>query len=246
LLHSVLIPINQEYFEFVVRVPVRNDKKKLYIFKFNGSLCVDISQWSNVSLDRENNADVYLEEDTTPKFGAGSVFGQQMRNDARRKKLGYTTTQYRRCDQPWLLTVSGKQEKKYRGLREGGISQNADYWIFIKNGDNVFDAYIIDEWYNFQPIARYKTLDIDEAEERFLKYVDNANMILFSFQLIKVLIAYRKRNKRVTVRPAIHSRSVCFLNARCSQYREILVERNRKDGPAFGTFSFLQVKRVVL
>lgn len=56
---------------------------------------------------------------------------------------------------------------RFKGIREGSVNEFSDYWIFVKAADGMFDAYPISEWYNFLPQARYKTLDIDEAEEQF-------------------------------------------------------------------------------
>lgn len=162
--------------EFVVRVPKLNKSKRIEILKFNANLNVDVTQWSNVAMAREDNASVYVNPDDQPKSGVGSEFGKQTRDEARRKKLGYDSKRYKREDQPWLLNVNtvtptSKSTKKYRGIREGGVTQNADFWVFVKAGEGVFDAYPVDEWYNFMPIARYKTLDADEAEEQFSKFV---------------------------------------------------------------------------
>lgn len=55
----------------------------------------------------------------------------------------------------------------FSGIREGGAGQSADYWVLAKSAEGVFDALPVSEWYNFMPVGRYKTLDIDEAEEKF-------------------------------------------------------------------------------
>lgn len=60
---------------------------------------------------------------------------------------------------------------RFRGVREGGFGDGSSYWVFVKAVDGVFHAFPVTEWYNFVPVARYKTLDIDEAEEQFLKFV---------------------------------------------------------------------------
>merc|ERR1711874_793157 len=43
------------------------------------------------------------------------------------------------------------------------------YYVFTHGQDGSFEAYPVHEWYNFTPILRYKTLDADEAEERFAR-----------------------------------------------------------------------------
>lgn len=153
--------------EFVVRVPVLTEKKKYSVLKFSSNLGIDVSQWNPIGLAREDNAQVFVEPETDPKFGAGSEYGKQQRQEARRKKLGFRSRKYRIDDQPWVMNIPGKQERKFRGQKEGGVTEHADYWIFVKAGENVFEAYPVSEWYNFMPMSRYKTLDIDEAEEQF-------------------------------------------------------------------------------
>lgn len=160
--------------EFVVRVPKLSKTKKIEILKFNANLNVDVTQWSNVSLTREDNSSVFVNPSDQPKDGVGSEFGKQSRDEARRKKMGYEARRYKKDDQPWLMNINtvtptSKTTKKYRGIREGGVTQNADFWVFVKSGDGVFDALPVDEWYSFMPVARYKTLDAEEAEEQFSK-----------------------------------------------------------------------------
>lgn len=45
------------------------------------------------------------------RFGAGSEFGREQREEARRKKYGINVKKYRPEDQPWILTA-GKNGKK--------------------------------------------------------------------------------------------------------------------------------------
>ncbi|CDW54735.1 transcription initiation factor IIF, alpha [Trichuris trichiura] len=169
--------------EFIVRVPELSPEQKVTIFKFGGNLGVDVIKWNHVTLDREDNADVYAEEDVMPKFGAGSEYGKHARLEARKKKLGYRSQQYRRSEQPWLLTVNDKHTRKYRGIREGGVSEHADYWIFVKSGENIFDAYPVSEWYNFMAVSRFKALDIDQAEEKFKERGKVLNQFALKTQL---------------------------------------------------------------
>jgi transcription initiation factor TFIIF subunit alpha len=152
-----------------VRVPNPTDDKSFHIMKYNASIKMDLSSWSQVRMVRENNQKYINTHQTeeTPKFGAGSAFGKDAKEEARRKKLGIVSRKYRSEAQPWLLKVGGKTGKKYRGVREGGITNNTTYYVFTHGNDGVVSAYPISEWYNFTPIMRYKTLDVDEAEEKF-------------------------------------------------------------------------------
>jgi transcription initiation factor TFIIF subunit alpha len=46
------------------------------------------------------------------RFGAGSEFGRDAREEARRKKYGIVSRKYRPEDQPWILKIGGKTGKK--------------------------------------------------------------------------------------------------------------------------------------
>lgn len=141
--------------------------------RFNYNLNVDFSKWRNgsVKLERENNMrdfKSFYDEDA-PKFGAGSEYKREEKEEARRKKFGIIAKKYDPERQPWLLKVgsSSKNGKKFRGVREGGVSENAAHFIFTQTKDGSIEAFPLHEWYNFQPIQRYNTLTSEEAEEEF-------------------------------------------------------------------------------
>ncbi|MEQ2215397.1 General transcription factor IIF subunit 1 [Xenoophorus captivus] len=54
---------------------------------------------------------IYGEEETT-ESGAGSEFGKKQREEARRKKFGIVTREFKVEDQPWILKVNGKAGKR--------------------------------------------------------------------------------------------------------------------------------------
>lgn len=56
---------------------------------------------------------------------------------------------------------------RFRGVREGGITDNSSYYVFTHGSDGIINAHKLEEWYNFQPMQRYKTLSAEEAEEEF-------------------------------------------------------------------------------
>ena len=61
---------------------------------------------------------------------------------------------------------------RFKGTREGGISENASFFIFMQCPDaKTFEAYPVDEWYSFAPQVKYRYLDIEEAEDEYNKYV---------------------------------------------------------------------------
>jgi transcription initiation factor TFIIF subunit alpha len=153
--------------EYSIRVP-KNMKKKYHVMKFTSSVNIDFSKWSQVKMERENNMKEFRgTEEEMPKFGAGSEFGRDAREEARRKKHGIVSRKYRPEDQPWILKVGGKTGKKFRGNREGGIGENASYYVFTHASDGAIEAFPLQEWYKFQPIQRYKSLSAEEAEEQF-------------------------------------------------------------------------------
>lgn len=63
--------------------------------------------------------------------------------------------------------MGGKGGKKFRGTREGGITEYASYYVFAHAPDGAIEAYPLHEWYNFQPSQRYKALSAEQAEEEF-------------------------------------------------------------------------------
>ncbi|ALC47011.1 TfIIFalpha, partial [Drosophila busckii] len=152
--------------EFKIRVPKM--RKKHHVMRFNATLNVDFAQWRNVKLERENNMKEFRGMDEEqPKFGAGSEYNRDQREEARRKKFGIIARKYRPEAQPWILKVGGKTGKKFKGIREGGVGENAAFYVFTHAPDGAIEAYPLTEWYNFQPIQRYKSLSAEEAEQEF-------------------------------------------------------------------------------
>lgn len=60
-----------------------------------------------------------------------------------------------------------KIDSRFKGIREGGVGENAAYYVFTHAADGAIEAYPLCEWYNFQPINRYKSLTAEEAEQEF-------------------------------------------------------------------------------
>lgn len=153
--------------EFVIRVP-KNGKKKHHVMRFNATLNVDFAQWRNVKMERENSMrDAKFGNDDEPKFGAGSEYNRDLREEVRRKKYNISDKKYKPESQPWILKSGGKTGKKFRGIREGGVGENAAFYVFTHAPDGAIEAYPLNEWYNFQPIHRYKALTAEEAEHEF-------------------------------------------------------------------------------
>ncbi|XP_044760981.1 general transcription factor IIF subunit 1 [Coccinella septempunctata] len=171
--------------EYSIRVP-KNSKKRYHVMRFNGNLDVDIGKWTQVKMERENNMREYKGiEEEQPKFGAGSEFGREAKEEARRKKLGIIAKKYKVDDQPWILKTYGSTVKKFKGIREGGVSENTAYYVFTHAEDGAIEAFPLQEWYKFQPIQRYKSLTAEEAEQEYSKR--NKHMNFFSLMLRKRL-----------------------------------------------------------
>ena len=156
--------------EFTVRVPPREENKKYHVMKFRASLNQEFNKWTQSRMVRENNQKILqsnVPDNDDPKYGAGSVFGKDMKEELRLKKLGITRKKYDPDAQPWLMRINGKGGRKFKGIREGGVSENTSFYVFTHGKDGAFEAFPISDWYNFTPIQRYKTLDAEEAEERY-------------------------------------------------------------------------------
>lgn len=139
--------------------------------RFNYNLNVDFSQWRTVRMERENNQREFKmnDDEDIPRFGAGSEYNREQKEEARRKKFGIIAKKYNPDAQPWIIKVGSglKTGKKFRGIREGGVSENAAHFVFTQTKDGSIEAFPLNEWYNFQPIQRYKALTAEEAEEEF-------------------------------------------------------------------------------
>lgn len=115
--------------------------------RFNAVSKVNFKEWKQVKLVRENNLKDYKEtEEEIPKFGAGSEFGREAREEARKKRFGIISKRYKSEDQPWVLKVNGKAGRQFRGIREGGISANASYYVFTHAPDGAIEAFPLNEW----------------------------------------------------------------------------------------------------
>ncbi|XP_053696179.1 general transcription factor IIF subunit 1-like [Sabethes cyaneus] len=171
--------------ELVIRAP-KELNKKYNVMRFTGTQNVDFTQWRSVKMERENNLKAFKGQEELPKFGAGSEFNHEVREEARRKRYGIQAKKYRPEEQPWILEEGGKKDgKKFRGVREGGVGENSAYYVFVQAPDGAIEAYPLHEWYNFQPIQRYKALTAEEAEEEFGKRKKALNY--FSLMLQKRL-----------------------------------------------------------
>lgn len=63
-------------------------------------------------MERDMSARKIYGEEETPEGAAGSEFGKKQREEARRKKFGIVTREFKVEDQPWILKVNGKAGKR--------------------------------------------------------------------------------------------------------------------------------------
>ncbi|XP_054616504.1 general transcription factor IIF subunit 1 isoform X2 [Dunckerocampus dactyliophorus] len=152
--------------EYTVRVP-KNTSKKYNIMAFNAGDKVNCSTWTHARMERDMSARKIYGEEETPEGAAGSEFGKKQREEARRKKFGIVTREFKVEDQPWILKVNGKAGKRFKGLKKGGVTENASYYIFTQCADGAFEAFPVHGWYNFTPQAKHRTLTAEEAEEEW-------------------------------------------------------------------------------
>lgn len=179
--------------EYVIRVTPKVNKK-YNVMRFNELDGIDFNKWKSVKLDREFHLKEFKSgngDEDAPKFGAGSVFGAEQREEAKKKRYERYASRQRPDDQPWILNVkmnksqapaptiiqqngsstSVKQSssRKFRGIREGGVTDNTSYYVFFQAHDGAFEAFPISEWYKFTAMPKYKPLTSEEAEEQFVK-----------------------------------------------------------------------------
>ena len=72
---------------------------------------------------------------------------------------------------------------RFRGVREGTITENTSYYIFTQCADGAFEAFPVEEWYNFSPMIRYKYLNSEEAEEEFSRLANASVCMDGTFQV---------------------------------------------------------------
>lgn len=64
--------------------------------RFNATLSVDFAQWKNVKMERENSVrDARPMEEEIPKFGAGSEYNRDLKEELRRKKFGFQPRKFK-------------------------------------------------------------------------------------------------------------------------------------------------------
>lgn len=166
--------------EMQVRVPNKKDKR-FSVLRFHAADRLDLSSAPEVFMQRENNLKAYRSLYNTtemPDSGAGSEFGREAKEEARLKKFGVVRESYKPDDQPWLMTVGkGKaNRRRFRGVREGSVSENVEYFVFCQCKDGNFDAYPVNAWYKMKPEISCRFLREDEAEAEYSRLHKTLNL----------------------------------------------------------------------
>ncbi|TGZ59332.1 hypothetical protein CRM22_009140 [Opisthorchis felineus] len=166
--------------EMQVRVPNRRDKR-FSVLRFHTSDHPDLTSGLEVFMQRENNLRQFRSAHNiqdTPDRGAGSEFGREAREEARLRKYGIVRETYRPDDQPWIMTVGkGKTgRRRFKGAREGSVSENVEYFVFCQCKDGNFDAYPVHAWYKMKPEINYRFLREEEAEVEYSRLHKTMNL----------------------------------------------------------------------
>lgn len=138
------IPITKLIREYNVRASTSTDKSY-----FIGRFCTGLPPFSK----KKNVENKWI-------IQKDGLQGRQL-TDALREKLK---------NKPWILEDETGQHQ-YQGQLEG--SQSATYYLLVMHGKE-FVAIPAGSWYNFNKVAQYKQLTLEEAEEKMNKRKHNA------------------------------------------------------------------------
>ena len=125
-----------------------NSKRYASVWKINSFLDFEFetiainrdiySTWCiyfQLTLARENNLKEYKSVyniDSMPTTGAGSEFGREAKEEARRRKYGYIRKKYNPEAQPWLMQVGAeKNGKRCVPIQDCHIVHNSDTEVII-------------------------------------------------------------------------------------------------------------------
>lgn len=157
------------YTEFKLRVP-KNLVKRYNIMRVKAPRPIKFNEIKEANMLRKSKKQVFAEEDlpAMPTHGAGSVYNYERKEEARKKRRGYTERKINTDDLPYALRLGGKGGKRYTGKKEPN-QVNASYFVLTQSPDGVFEAVPVQAWYNFLPDIDYATLSAEEVEHEFSK-----------------------------------------------------------------------------
>lgn len=160
---------------FSVRVD-RNRKSKYSMMRFN--VPIELSKWNTIdkysvelTRDMSKQRQFDLKSDELPTHGEGSEYRRREKEIARKMFLGHKIRKFDIEAQPWKLKIkeSGKEAKKFTGTKEGGIGDSSMYFVMLQKEGGVFEATPVEEWHNFKPEIKHRTLTHEEAEAQWEK-----------------------------------------------------------------------------
>ena len=77
--------------------------------RFSSSLNVDVTKWKTAKMERQSALKAKEKEGSdAPKFGAGSEYGKEAKEEAKRLKYAKKS----QADEPWLLKIGGKTGRR--------------------------------------------------------------------------------------------------------------------------------------
>merc|ERR1712227_484727 len=134
---------------------------------------IELAQWNKIQkynidlardMSKQRNFD--LKADEGPQFGEGSEYRAREKEIARKMMMGHKIRKFDIDAQPWKMKVreQGKDIRKFTGTREGGIGDSSMYFVMRQEEGGVFKATPVEDWYNFKPEIKHRTLTHEEAE----------------------------------------------------------------------------------
>lgn len=94
--------------------------------RFSSNLNVDVTKWKCARLEKERTVQSEKSNvEEAPKFGFGSEFGKEAKEEARRKKFGHYMKKSNE-DPPWILKVGGKSGRKYVNSKKKTTKSSVD------------------------------------------------------------------------------------------------------------------------
>jgi len=146
------------------------------------------------------------EKPEDPEFGMGSEYKKKQKDAAKMLKRGFTNGGKRKVnvlDLPWNLDVrldktavknknsknlskvkNSKTEKSFIGTRNQ--INEASMLFLLTQSDGVFEAFPVQSWYDFKPKITYRTITIEEAEDKWDKRDKIHNTGALMSKLIKL------------------------------------------------------------
>ncbi|KHN74852.1 General transcription factor IIF subunit 1 [Toxocara canis] len=157
--------------QYGVHICTPNKHKHYSVLAYSDSAPLSAEEFPStdfsVHMSRENSEQHAADAQLKQNYGAGSEYGSAARQEARMMKYGHQLQKYTIDAQPWRLSIadqSGK-ERKFRGIRSGGIGEHADYWAMFSQ-DGHIEAVKVNEWYRLLPLVTSPLLDEYDLERR--------------------------------------------------------------------------------